>query len=169
MLHTSVGDAAGLLAPAHLLGLPRPAGPVTLATPTHLLASPLRTLAQRLRPGRVCVDQGGMGNCGPNTLAYMLGRVGLTEADGVQLRKIVSDHSKADGVLQRTTSILLEDDSLISMEKLVQLNINHWPSYALQGKPRTIETWQELILQPATWTDVAFVQLTADFFNKPTP
>ena len=165
MLHTSVGDAAGLLAPAHLLGLPRPAGPVTLATPTHLLASPLRTLAQRLRPGRICVDQGGMGNCGPNTLAYMLGRVELTEADGVQLRKIVSDHSKADGVLQSTTSILLEDDSLISMEKLIQLNINHWPSHALQGKPRTIETWQELILQPATWTDVAFVQLTADFFK----
>ena len=41
VLHTSVGDAAGLLAPAHLLELPRPAGPVTLATPTHLLASPL--------------------------------------------------------------------------------------------------------------------------------
>jgi len=37
----------------------------------------------------------------------------------------------------------------------------------LQGKPRTIETWQELILQPAwaTWTDMAFVQLTADFFK----
>lgn len=165
MLHTSVGDAAGLLAPAHLLELPRPAGPVTLATPTHMLASPLRTLAQRLRPGRICVDQGGMGNCGPNTLAYMLGRVELTEADGVQLRKIVSDHSRADGVLQRTSSILLKDDSLISMEKLIQLNIDHWPSHALQGKPRTIETWQELILQPATWTDVAFVQLTADFFK----
>jgi hypothetical protein len=56
-----------------------------------------------------------MGNCDPNTLAYMLGRVELTEADGVQLRKIVSDHSKADGVLQRTTSILLDDDSLISI------------------------------------------------------
>ena len=95
----------------------------------------------------------------------MLGLVELTEADGVQLRRIVSDHSKADGVLQRTTSILLEDDSLISIEKLIQLNINHWPSHALQGKPRTIETWQELILQPATWTDVAFVQLTADFFR----
>ena len=106
-----------------------------------------------------------MGNCGPNTLAYMLGRVELTEADGVQLRKIVSDHSKADGVLQRTTSILLDDDSLISMEKLIQLNVNHWPAHALQGKPRTIETWQELILQPATWTDVAFVQLTADLFK----
>ena len=64
-----------------------------------------------------------MGNCGPNTLAYMLGLVKLTEVDGVQLRRIVSDHSKAEGVLQRTTSILLEDDSLISMEKLIQLNI----------------------------------------------
>ena len=106
-----------------------------------------------------------MGNCGPNTLAYMLGLVKLTEVDGVQLRRIVSDHSKAEGVLQRTTSILLEDDSLISMEKLIQLNIEHWPSHALQGKSRTIETWQELILQPATWTDVAFVQLTADFFK----
>ena len=106
-----------------------------------------------------------MGNCGPNTLAYMLGLVKLTEVDGVQLRRIVSDHSKAEGVLQRTTSILLEDDSLISMEKLIQLNIEHWPSHALQGKARTIETWQELILQPATWTDVAFVQLTADFFK----
>ena len=38
----------------------------------------------------------------------MLGLVELTEADGVQLRRIVSDHSKADGVLQRTTSILLQ-------------------------------------------------------------
>ena len=165
ILHISAGDAAGLRAPKHLLDLPRPNGPVTLATPGHLLSAPLKTLAQRLRPGRICVDQGGMGNCGPNTLAYMLGLVKLTEVDGVQLRRIVSDHSKAEGVLQRTTSILLEDDSLISMEKLVQLNIEHWPSHALQGKPRTIETWQELILQPATWTDVAFVQLTADFFK----
>ena len=165
ILQTSVGDAAGLRAPEHLLALPRPTGPVTLATSSHTLAAPLRTLAQRLKPGRICVDQGGAGNCGPNTLVYMLGLVELTEADGVQLRRIVSDHSKADGVLQRTTSILLEDDSLISMEKLIQLNINHWPSHALQGKPRTIETWQELILQPATWTDVAFVQLTADFFR----
>ena len=165
ILQTSVGDAAGLRAPKHLLALPRPTGPVTLATSSHTLAAPLRTLAQRLKPGRICVDQGGAGNCGPNTLVYMLGLVELTEADGVQLRRIVSDHSKADGVLQRTTSILLEDDSLISMEKLIQLNINHWPSHALQGKPRTIETWQELILQPATWTDVAFVQLTADFFR----
>ena len=165
ILQTSVGDAAGLRAPKHLLALPRPAGPVTLATPSHVLSAPLRTLAQRLKPERICVDQGGAGNCGPNTLAYMLGLVELTEADGVQLRRIVSDHSKADGVLQRTTSILLEDNSLISIEKLIQLNINHWPSQALQGKPRTIETWQELILQPATWTDVAFVQLTADFFR----
>ena len=164
-LRALAGDATDLRAPAHLLDLRRPTGPATLATPTHQLAAPLRTLSQRLKPGRICVDQGGQGNCGPNTLAYMLGLVELTEADGVQLRKIVSDHSKADGVLARTTSILLEDDSLISVETLILLNVNHWPAHALQGKPPTVQTWQELILQPATWTDVAFVQLVADVFK----
>ena len=159
------GDAADLRAPVHLLGLRRPAGPATLATPIGDLQTPLRTLAQRLRPDRILVDQGGRGNCGPNTLAYMLGLVGLTEADGVQLRQLVSNHSKEEGVLQRTTSILLEDDTLLSMEKLIMLNINHWPEVALQGKPRTVATWQELILQPETWTDVAFVQLAADLFR----
>ena len=132
------GDAADLRAPVHLLGLRRPAGPATLATPIANLPPPLRTLAQRLRPDRILVDQGGRGNCGPNTLAYMLGLVGLTEVDGVQLRQLVSNHSKEEGVLQRTTSILLEDDTLLSMEKLIMLNINHWPEVALQGKPRTV-------------------------------
>ena len=164
-LRAPVGDASDLRAPDHLLELRRPTGPSTLETPTHQLAAPLRTLAQLLKPNRICVDQGGQGNCGPNTLAYMLGLVELTDADGLRLRRIASDHSKSEGVLQRTTSILLEDDSLISMEKLIQLNIDHWPDHALQGKPRTIDSWQELILQPATWTDVAFVQLVSDFFK----
>ena len=60
-----------------------------------------------------------MGNCGPNTLAYMLGLVKLTEVDGVQLRRIVSDHSKAEGVLQQTTSILLEDVGARLRERLL--------------------------------------------------
>ena len=38
-------------------------------------------------------------------------------------------------------------------------------AHALQGKPRTIESWQELILLPTTWADVAFVQLIADHFR----
>ena len=170
LLHAAYGDAADgeaadLRAPSHLLGLRRPAGLASLATPIGDLQTPLRTLARRLQPDRILVDQGGQGNCGPNTLAYMLGLVGLTEADGVQLRRLVSNHSKEEGVLQRTTSILLEDDTLLSMEKLIMLNINHWPETALQGKPRSVATWQELILQPETWTDVAFVQLAADLFR----
>ena len=130
LLHTAHGDSADgeatdLRAPGHLLELRRPAGPASLATPIGTLQTPLWTLAQRLQPDRICVDQGGQGNCGPNTLAYMLGLVGLTEVDGVQLRQLVSDHSKEEGVLQRTTSILLEDDTLLSMEKLILAALGH--------------------------------------------
>ena len=157
--------AADLGPPEALGDLPRPHGPPGLATPIGFLSSPLRTLAHRLKPSRFITDQGGAGQCGPNTLTYLLGMVGLTEVDGPQLRLLIRDHASKETTLASSTSVLHEDDSPVMMRELIKLNIEHWPTHALQGKPRTIATWAELIVLPETWTDVAFTQLTSDLFQ----
>ena len=156
---------ADLNPPTALMELPRPHGPLELATPINFLAAPLRTLAHRLKPSRILSDQGGAGQCGPNTLTYLLGMVGLTDVDGPRLRILVRDHAMMAETLGSTTSILREDDSPIPMSDLIKLNVEHWPSGALQGKPPTLATWAELIVEPDTWTDVAFTQAASDLFK----
>lgn len=145
--------------------LPRPHGAASLATPISMLSPPLRTLAHRLKPSRIVADQGGAGQCGPNTLAYLLGMVGLTDADGPQLRTLVRDHALEEATLASLSSVLLEDDSPLLMRDLIQLNVENWPEHSLRGKPPTIASWVELIVHPDTWTDVAFTQLTSDLFK----
>ena len=165
--------------------MPRPSAPADRATSINLLATPLRTLAHALRPQRIVIDQGGAGQCGPNTLSFLLGLlpaevlqtssaaspaaqaqlVALTTMDGPMLRAAVSEHAEKPEVLDSTSSVLVEtggDERFLTVRELVLLNVQHWPHEARQGKPPTVETWCELIKLPLTWSDVAFTQIVAD-------
>jgi hypothetical protein len=64
------------------------------ATNLRELQSPLKTLAASVSAkGKFVVDCGGQGQCGPNTVAYLLGLAGLAEIDGPQLRHAVVKHA----------------------------------------------------------------------------
>ena len=154
-----------LLAHESLRSLPRPSGPIALATPNFLLSAPLRSLATALQPDRMLVDQGGAGQCGPNTLAYLLGLVELSDCDGPSLRTVAAVHSRSPSVLSRVSSVFDESGMVYTIQELIEACISHWPKEVLHGKPRTAETWRELIVHPTTWTDVAFTQLVADKFE----
>ena len=69
-----------------------------------MLAAPLRTLAQKISPVRIVIDQGGHGQCGPNTLSFSAGLAGRAVYDGPQLRAHVEQHSRKPEVLDGLTS-----------------------------------------------------------------
>ena len=117
--------------------MPRPSAPATRATSINLLATPLRTLAYVLKPQRIVIDLGGAGQCGPNTLSFLLGLLPaeITEAlgslatvDGPRLRAAVAEHAGKKEVLDSTSSILTgegSDERFLSVRELVVLNVKH--------------------------------------------
>ena len=149
-----------------LLGLKRPMLPVDRASPPHLLAPPLKTLARKLLPTQIVIDLGGSGQCAPNTISFLLGLVEITDMDGPQLRQAVVDHLQAPGVKDRLSSIL-ERNAVepLTLEQLVINCFSHWPSNVQSSAAPSIEAWSAAILHPETWTDLAFTQIVADLFS----
>ena len=49
------------------------------------------------------VDCGGQGQCGPNTIGYLLGLVGVAVLDGVQVRQAVIEHVRGPANRARRT------------------------------------------------------------------
>ena len=76
-----VGQADSLKPAESLMHLPRPSAPASRATSINLLAAPLRTLAHAIKPQRIVIDQGGAGQCGPNTLSFLLGMLPVATLD----------------------------------------------------------------------------------------
>ncbi|KAL3928373.1 MAG: hypothetical protein SGPRY_002413 [Prymnesium sp.] len=153
-----------MLVPEPMLALPRPALPLDSASPATHLAPPLRTLARALHPQRIVIDCGGQGQCGPNSIAFLLGLAGGPVIDGPQLRTVVADHSLGENVLAKASSVI-KDGSPLSFGSLIKECVSAWPVAARGGQPATVDVWQRCIRQPDTWVDIAFIQLAADAFG----
>ena len=134
------------------------------ATPKMYLASPMKTLAHAIEPSRFIIECGGDGQCGPNTLGFLLGLSDLAEVDGPQLRFAVAAHASKPQVQNRVSSVATSG-GLLTVRELILLNISHWPTTVLGDLPPTVESWCRLIVIRHTWTDVAFTQLVADLYS----
>ena len=160
-----MGRSEALLkAPTSFASLPRPAMSASRATPKMYLASPMKTLAHAIEPSRFIIECGGDGQCGPNTLGFLLGLADLAEVDGPQLRFAVAAHASKPQVQNRVSSVATSG-GLLTVRELILLNVSHWPTAVLGDLPPTVESWCRLIVIRHTWTDVAFTQLVADLYN----
>ena len=141
--------------------------PPDAQTQLNLLHAPLRTLAKHLAPSLIVIDCGGEGQCGPNSLAYLLGLAGLPEADGLDgpsLRESVRDYVAVPSNLDRKTNCLRSDGSPFSLGDLIIVCLLAWPDRDLD-KEVSVAAWAGAIAQPATWTDLAFVHVVADAYG----
>ena len=146
-------------------GLPHVRLDSSLATPLGLLAPPLRRLASVLAPTRFIIDVGGMGQCGPNTLAMLLGHLSLFEGCGTALRLEVVGHAQK---IRRTMTGLCAPDEPsfeLTIAGLVEDCMRHWPPHALEGRTASFNLWCELMVLPATWIDFAFLVVSAECFS----
>lgn len=133
--------------------------PVQEATPRGLLSPPLRRLAAQLAPHQILVDCGGQGQCGPNSLAFLLGRLGLFEGDGVELSQKVTSLLSSEMARANLTPFQWRSDpgSALNIGKLMVESLKAWPEEFRQGKEPSVSAWCDIIRRPDAWTDIAFV------------
>lgn len=138
-----------------------------VATTRAILPPPLRSLAKSVAPSQILVDCGGQGQCGPNTLAYLLGLVGLFDRAGEDLRVEVVRHLEDTSVLEGRTNLKASKEAVetLTMRELVLDSIEAWPEGMRAGYEPTVKSWMELISRTEAWTDTAFVQACADRFS----
>ena len=153
-------------ATAPIDSLPSPKAPASAATQHNVLHSPMRTLAAHvLNEGRLLIDEGGRGQCGPNTLAFQIGLLDsilhLGSPDGPTLRAACCKHILQRSVQLRVTSITDEYGMPMMLGPLVINTMLHWPHGATDLKT-SVENWCALISKPETWTDIAFLQIVSD-------
>jgi len=137
-----------------------------MATNLRELQSPLKTLAGTLSMNsKFIVDCGGQGQCGPNTLGYLLGLVGSATVDGPQLRQAVVQHALAPAHRSRCTRFRDNQDRFYTLEGLILRcladDLGHSPGALMH----TVEAWCHNIAKPASWTDLAFLQVAADCYR----
>ena len=154
---TRFGDATGTITTTVR-------APPDAQTQLNILHAPLRTLAQHIAPGMVVIDCGGAGQCGPNTLAYLLGLAGIATLDGPQLRASVQAYVAVAPNLRRRTNCLRPDNERYTLGELILECHQEWPERD-HSKPATVGAWAAAIAQPATWTDLAFLHCVADAFE----
>ena len=135
-------------------------------TQLNILHPPLRTLAKYMaRRHRLVIDCGGEGQCGPNTLAYLLGLSnlpGLQQADGPAVRQIAVAFASVEANLGRVTNCMNSVGEHYTLGELILECIGSWPE-AVRGRlAPTVQTWCSLVARPATWTDLAFLHVLAD-------
>ena len=152
--------------PAPIDTLPSPKAPASAATQHNLLHSPMRTLAAHvLNEGRLLIDEGGRGQCGPNTLAFQIGLLDSVlhfgAPDGPTLRAACCKHILQRSVQLRVTSIIDEYGMPMMLGPLVINTMLRWPNGATELET-SIENWCALISKPETWTDIAFLQIVSD-------
>ena len=151
----TVGDASAA-------AIMRPAAPAASETPRSFLSPPLKTLATRVEPNML-IDVGGQGQCGPNTLVYLLGLVQLSDEDGPGLRRIIVAHVTTHG--SRVTTVR-DGATNLTLAQLAVYAMAHWPADARKGATPSVAGWCDLIRRPETWTDIAFVAAVADKFRS---
>ena len=130
----------------------------------NILHAPLRTLANKIAPLMIVIDCGGKGQCGPNTLAYLLGLAGIVILDGPQLRTAVVEYVKDAGNLRKKTNCLHGNDTPYTIEELILDCFAGWPTRGAKQRV-TVENWAKAIGKPATWTDLAFLHCVADLYQ----
>ena len=146
--------------------LPSPKAPASAATQRNALHSPMRTLAAHvLNEGRLLIDVGGQGQCGPNTLSFQIGLLDsvlkLGAPDGPTLRAACCKHILDRDIQRRVTSLTDEYGMPMSLGQLVIDAMLHWPSCSFDGGV-SVENWCKMISKPETWTDIAFLQIVSD-------
>ena len=135
------------------------------ATNLRELQSPLKTLTNAMSAqGKFVVDCGGHGQCGPNTLSYLLGLVDLAVIDGPQLRLAVVNHVQSAAHRARITQLKDQQGRFYSLEGLI-LRCLEDDSGSIPSPLLTVESWCHHIAQPASWTDLAFLQVAADRYQ----
>ena len=157
---------ADAVASAPIDTLPSPKAPASAATQRNALHSPMRTLAAHLlNEGRLLIDVGGQGQCGPNTLSFQIGLLDsvlkLGAPDGPTLRAACCKHVLDRDVQRRVTSLTDEYGMPMLLGQLVIDAMLHWPSCSFDGDV-SVENWCKMISKPETWTDIAFLQIVSD-------
>ena len=136
------------------------------ATNLRELQSPLKTLAAMVSAkGKFVVDCGGQGQCGPNTIAYLLGLVGRAEIDGPQLRRAVVKHAMVPAHRARVTRFRDRQKQPYTLEGLILRCMEDNPGSGSNSLTQTIQSWCQDIAKPASWTDLAFLQVAADCYG----
>ena len=134
--------------------------PPSAQTQLNILHAPLRTLARHsARHNRLVIDCGGEGQCGPNTLAYLLGLAELGAYDGPELRAAVKRYTGRQSNLERVTNCMRGDGTAYTLGELIIECYSNWPHVS---GPLTVDAWRDLIAQPETWTDLAWLHSVAD-------
>ena len=154
------------IASAPIDELPSPKAPASAATQRNALHSPMRTLAAHLlNEGRLLVNVGGQGQCGPNTLSFQIGLLDsvlkLGAPDGPTLRSACCKHVLDRDVQLKVTSLTDEYGMPMLLGQLVIDTMLHWPSGSFDFDV-SVENWCKMISKPETWTDIAFLQIVAD-------
>ena len=126
----------------------------------------MRTLAAHLlNEGRLLVDVGGQGQCGPNTLSFQIGLLDsvlkLGAPDGPTLRSACCKHVLDRDVQLKVTSLNDEYGMPMLLGQLVIDTMLHWPSGSFDFDV-SVENWCKMISKPETWTDIAFLQIVTD-------
>ena len=157
---------ADAVASAPIDKLPSPKAPASAATQRNALHSPMRTLAAHLlNEGRLLIDVGGQGQCGPNTLSFQIGLLDsvlkLGAPDGPTLRAACCKHILDRDVQRKVTSLTDEYGMPMLLGQLVIDAMLHWPSCSFDGNV-SVENWCKMISKPETWTDIAFLQVVSD-------
>ena len=121
------------------------------ATNLRELQSPLKTLTNALSAqGKFVVDCGGHGQCGPNTLSYLLGLVDLAVIDGPQLRLAVVNHVQSAAHRARLTQLKDQQGRFYSLEGLI-LRCLEDDSGSTPSPLLTVESWCHHIAKPASY------------------
>ena len=142
--------------------LPTPQAPADAATQFNILHAPLKTLARHVAP-KLVIDEGGEGQCGPNTLAYLLGLVEIAQYDGPLLRKAVKLYVTKPGVLDRRTNCARENGrGCFTLGELIVHCMTCWPDEARGNMVPSVNNWAKIIGLRESWTDLAFIQVVAD-------
>lgn len=159
-----IGGSAAPGPPAELSALPRPVLKADAAAPLSTLRGPLKALAMELAPGRILVECGGQGQCGPNCVAYLLGFVGHPAITGTQLRQMVVSHAQRPDVRAKITSIA-DGSGPITMEALLCRCMARWPNLSQLGLTASVESWCQAMVLVDAWVDISFMQMAADLFQ----
>ena len=148
-------------------GLPVATVSASAATHRGLLAPPLRSLAKALAPRHIIIDAGGSGQCGPNTAALLLGMLDLFCESGADLRTVLVAFGRRPDILATATRFhwTADREATLTMRELMEESMRNWPKDFRQGREPAAEAWLDIVGQPAAWTDLAFVQLTAACFG----
>ena len=91
--------------------------------------------------------------------------ISMQIGDGPEVRQIVGSFVREHPDFVTNVKRRVGDAGFMTMAELVKQCISDWPASALAGKPRTLQTWCDLIEIADTWTDVAFVAGVANCFQ----